>query len=206
MAKDISVFSRRHLLAGAISAAAAAALPAAARAGGAPEGLDPALLRRAIEALGRHASRVSNRSLIGIADYGLHSSRPRFFLYQPETGRAQAFRVAHGRGSDKAHTGMLQNFSDRPGSAASSEGAYLTGESYSGQHGLSRRLIGMEAENRSAFERAIVVHGAWYCEPALVAQTGKLGRSEGCFAFSAADVSVVLHRLGPGSLLYSSRT
>jgi hypothetical protein len=36
-------------------------------------------------------------------------------------------------------------------------------------------------------------------------QTGKLGRSEGCFAFSQTDVEQVLSRLPAGSLLYSSR-
>ena len=53
--------------------------------------------------------------------------------------------------------------------------------------------------------RAIVIHGAWYCEPQVLKQTGKLGRSEGCFAFSQSDVELVLERLGPGHLLYSGR-
>ena len=113
--------------------------------------------------------------------------------------------LCRGSGSDPAHSGFLQRFSAQPGSAASSAGAYLTGPAYVGQHGRSRRLIGLEPENSTAESRAIVIHGAWYCEPQVLKQTGKLGRSEGCFAFSQSDVELVLERLGPGHLLYSGR-
>ena len=145
------------------------------------------------------------RDVVAIADYSLHSAFPRFFLFAPESGQVTALRVSHGRGSDPAHSGYLQRFSAQPGSAASSAGAYLTGAAYIGQHGRSRRLIGLEPENSTAESRAIVIHGAWYCEPQVLKQTGKLGRSEGCFAFSQSDVELVLERFGPGYLLYSGR-
>ena len=32
--------------------------------------------------------------------------------------------------------------------------------------------------------RAIVIHNAWYAEADMIQLHGKLGRSEGCFAFS----------------------
>uniref|UniRef100_UPI0012E2D3C8 murein L,D-transpeptidase catalytic domain family protein n=1 Tax=Sandarakinorhabdus oryzae TaxID=2675220 RepID=UPI0012E2D3C8 len=165
----------------------------------------PRLLDGARAALAKHGSQISARDLVAIADYSLHSAFPRFFLYAPDSGAVTALRVAHGRGSDPAHTGYLQRFSPQPGSAASSAGAYLTGETYVGQHGRSRRLIGLDPENSTAQARAIVIHGAWYCEPGVLQQTGKLGRSEGCFAFSADDAALVLDRLGPGHLLYSGR-
>jgi hypothetical protein len=165
----------------------------------------PRLLERARAAFNRHGARLSQRNLVAIADYSLHSAFPRFFLLAPDSGEVTALRVAHGRGSDPAHSGYLQRFSAQPGSAASSEGAYLTGEAYVGQHGRSRRLIGLDPQNETAMARAIVIHGAWYCEPQMLRQTGKLGRSEGCFAFSAADVEHVLERLPQGSLLYAGR-
>lgn len=165
----------------------------------------PRLLERARSAFQQHGSHITAREVVAIADYSLHSAFPRFFLYAPETGKVTALRVSHGRGSDPAHSGFLQRFSAQPGSAASSEGAYLTGAAYVGQHGRSRRLIGLEPENSTAEARAIVIHGAWYCEPQVLQQTGKLGRSEGCFAFSQSDVELVLERLGPGHLLYSGR-
>lgn len=165
----------------------------------------PRLLERARAAFNRHGAQITHKSVLAIADYSLHSAFPRFFLYAPESGAVTALRVAHGRGSDPAHTGYLQRFSPQPGSAASSEGAYLAGPTYVGQHGRSRRLIGLEPQNETAMTRAIVIHGAWYCEPTVLKQTGKLGRSEGCFAFSQSDVELVLERLPQGSLLYSGR-
>jgi hypothetical protein len=194
--------SRRSLIIGAALAGPAllAGGPALAA-----TSLDPRLLDRARTAWHRHAARIASKDVVGIADYSLHSSKPRFFLFVPGSGAVTPMRVAHGRGSDPAHTGYLQRFSAQPGSAASSEGAYLAGPTYVGQHGRSRRLIGLDPENSTAEARAIVIHGAWYCEPGVLQQTGKLGRSEGCFAFSQTDVEQVLSRLPAGSLLYSSR-
>uniref|UniRef100_UPI0013DC639C murein L,D-transpeptidase catalytic domain family protein n=1 Tax=Sandarakinorhabdus rubra TaxID=2672568 RepID=UPI0013DC639C len=170
-----------------------------------PAAPHPRLLEQARAAFDRHAARLPHKDVVAIADYSLHSAAPRFFLFAPGSNQVTALRVAHGRGSDPAHTGFLRQFSARPGSAASSAGAYLTGPTYVGQHGRSRRLIGLDPENETAMARAIVIHGAWYCEPAVLQQTGKLGRSEGCFAFSGADVELVLARLPEGSLLYSGR-
>jgi hypothetical protein len=192
--------SRRAVLGGAAMAAAAPALAV-----NLPAGPTPRLLEAARAAFARHAARIVHGDFVAIADYSLHSASPRFFLYQPETGEVTALRVAHGRGSDPGHSGWLQRFSAQPGSAASSAGAYLTGAAYVGQHGRSRRLIGLDPENATAEARAIVIHGAWYCEPAVLQQTGKLGRSEGCFAFSGKDADLVLERLGPGRLLFSGR-
>lgn len=194
--------SRRSLIIGAALAGPAllAGGPALAA-----TSLDPRLLDRARTAWHRHAARIASKDVVGIADYSLHSSKPRFFLFVPGSGAVTPLRVAHGRGSDPAHTGYLQRFSAQLGSAASSEGAYLAGPTYVGQHGRSRRLIGLDPENSTAEARAIVIHGAWYCEPGVLQQTGKLGRSEGCFAFSQTDVEQVLSRLPAGSLLYSSR-
>ena len=197
--------TRRGLLKGAAMAAPALAAGSPALAATQLPTLNPRLLERARDAFTRHGARIRERSLVAIADYSLHSAQPRFYLFAPDSGEVTALRVSHGRGSDPAHTGFLRQFSPRPGSAASSEGAYLTGPTYVGQHGRSRRLIGLDPENATAEARAIVIHGAWYCEPGVLQQTGKLGRSEGCFAFSQNDVELVLARLPQGSLLYSGR-
>jgi hypothetical protein len=101
---------------------------------------------------------------------------------------------------------MLQGFSDLVGSAATSEGAYLTGDAYQGVHGPSRRLIGLDPTNAHAEERAIVIHSAWYANPDMIVRQGKLGRSDGCFAFGESDIALVLARLGRGRLLYAGRS
>jgi hypothetical protein len=164
-----------------------------------------AVVAAARAGLARVGGRVRYRDLVGVADFAKPSRLPRFHLVDPASGRVQTLLVAHGRGSDPSHTGWLQDFSNQPGSEATSQGDYLTGDYYSGAHGRSMRLHGLDATNCNAEERAIVIHSAWYVEPKLVASQGRLGCSEGCFAVSASDLPTVLNRLGPGHLLIATR-
>jgi hypothetical protein len=159
------------------------------------------------EGLDRHASAIRHTDIVGIADFAAPSRKPRFYLVNLAEGRATSHLVSHGRGSDPAHSGWVERFSNEFGSNASSPGAYLTGAYYSGKHGRSQRLIGLDPTNSNAEPRAIVIHGAWYVSDSMVRQHGKLGRSEGCFAFDETNGSLdeVLARLGPGRLLYAGR-
>jgi hypothetical protein len=188
-----------------------ASLPAIGRAlpqqglAAAAAGVNPVLVGRALEALARHNALIWSRDVIAIADFGLPSSAPRLHLVSILAGTTTSLRVTHGRGSDPDHTGLLQSFSDAVGSAATSEGAYLTGPTYTGVHGLSRRLTGLDPTNAHAEERAIVIHSAWYADATVLAQQGKLGRSDGCFAVSPADIALLLATLGEGRLLYAGR-
>jgi hypothetical protein len=188
-----------------------AGLPAIGRAAtqhglaAAATGVNPALVARALDAVARHHALIWSRDVVAIADFGLPSAMPRLHLVNILTGTTTSLRVAHGRGSDPEHTGMLQSFSDAVGSAATSEGAYLTGPTYTGVHGLSRRLMGLDPTNAHAEERAIVIHSAWYADAAVLPQQGKLGRSDGCFAVSPADIALLLATLGEGRLLYAGR-
>ena len=113
--------------------------------------------------------------------------------------------VALGRGSDPANTGWLERFSNRPGSNASSNGSFLTGDAYSGKHGHSRKLIGLDPENNEAESRAIVIHSASYVSREMAREQGRIGRSQGCFAVSQDDLAQVMARLGPGRLLFADK-
>ena len=168
-------------------------------------GVDPALLARARAAFDRHRPLLTHTDTVGIADFSRPSGEPRFFLLDTQTGRVTRHHVAHGRGSDPGHGGFLERFSNAPGSEATSKGAYLTGDFYYGKYGRSLRLRGLDPTNDNAEARAIVVHSAWYAEPDLVAAHGKLGRSEGCFAFGHTSHREMLARLGPGRLLYADK-
>jgi len=163
------------------------------------------LLNRALLALARHNRAIWSRDIVAIADFGLPSSAPRLHLIDILDGTTTSLLVTHGKGSDPDHTGMLQSFSDVIGSNATAEGAYLTGEAYSGIHGASRRLIGLDPTNAHAEQRAIVIHAAWYADPALLVSQGRLGRSDGCFVVGEQDIASVLSRLGQGRLLYAAR-
>ena len=102
-----------------------------------------------------------------------------FHFVNLENGTIRSFLVSHGRGSDPGHSGFLQQFSGIPGSEATSRGAYLTAEWYNGKYGTSIRLLGLDADNRTALERAIVMHPAKYAAASHIEKFGKLGRSEG---------------------------
>jgi hypothetical protein len=139
---------------------------------------------------------------MGVVDFAAPSRAPRFFLLDMASGRSSAVLVAHGRGSDPDHSGWVERFSNSPGSEASSAGAYLTADIYSGKHGRSRRLKGLDEENSNVESRAIVIHAAPYVGADIARSTGKLGRSEGCLAVAQADLDLVLDRLGAGRLIY----
>jgi hypothetical protein len=168
-------------------------------------GPSPLLLARAKSALQLHKSRVSNHQLLAVADFSKPSRDPRFYLVNLKSGQSTTFLVAHGKGSDPGHSGWVQSFSNLPGSEATSSGSYIVGEGYVGEHGPSRRLTGLDAQNDQAESRAIVIHPAWYVSQAIAAEQGKLGRSQGCFAFSQGDIGQILDRLAPGTLLYADK-
>lgn len=188
-------------------AAMAALTPARALAPGRifPAEKSSAVLEAARFALVRHGQQASARDLVGVADFGPASREPRFHIVDMANGRVTSFLVAHGKGSDPEHSGWLHRFSNEPGSSATSAGVYLTGGEYEGKHGRSMRLLGLDPTNSNAEARAVVIHGAWYVGPQIIAEHGKLGRSEGCLAFSEADLPRVLERLGPGRLIVANR-
>ena len=182
----------------------AAPVYAAPRVSAAPV-INPRLLARARAAFDRNRHMLRHTDVVAITDFSKASREPRFYLLNTVSGRVTEHLVSHGRGSDPDHSGWVERFSNAPGSYASSAGAYLTGDFYNGKYAHSLRLIGLEERNNNALARAIVVHGAWYAEPHVAAQYGKLGRSEGCFALSANGLREVSNRLGPGRFLYADK-
>ncbi len=167
-------------------------------------GIQPSLFQAALAARDRHSGQLQH-DRIGIADFGAPSSNPRFHLVNLHDGTTTSLLVAHGSGSDPVYSGWLQRFSNQPGSNATSEGAYATSDYYDGTHGRSQRLIGLDPTNNNAMDRAIVVHGAWYAEPEMVADYGKLGRSQGCFALPQAALGQVFDHLGEGRLIFAGK-
>lgn len=168
-------------------------------------GLKPDLLKRALAALDKHQASIPKRDTIAIADFSEASRAPRFHLVNLGDGQVSSYLVAHGKGSDPRHTGWLKSFSNAIGSEATSSGAYRTGDYYTGQHGRSMRLDGLDPTNNNAYDRAVVVHGAWYVSQDMVRQHGVLGRSQGCFAFEQDKLHAVMERLGQGRMIYADR-
>ena len=163
-----------------------------------------ALMARAMRAFNQRPGQFQ-RDVIGVVDFDAPSSTQRFHIVSLIDGRSTSYLVAHGRGSDPNHAGWLQRFSNDPGSEASSNGAFRTAPTYEGHHGLSRRVFGLDPTNSNAEPRAIVIHAASYVSLAILAATGKLGRSEGCFAVAPDKRDEVLARLGEGRLIYADK-
>ena len=163
------------------------------------------VLEIAKEQLERNRARVWRTDMVGVADFALPSSLPRFHFADLEKGQVRSFLVAHGKGSDPEHDGFLKIFSNVPNSLATSRGAFITYEWYKGKYGTSIRLGGVDQDNSNALERAIVLHPAWYANPDMLEKWGKLGRSDGCFAMGEADFNEALWHLSGGRLIYADK-
>ncbi|MFN3958620.1 MAG: murein L,D-transpeptidase catalytic domain-containing protein [Parvularculaceae bacterium] len=201
MSLELRVDRRNFLKAGAIAAAASLAPTISAARG--PD--KQRLLAIAKAVLKEKEGEVAHRDVVALADFSAPSWIPRFHLVDLSKGEASSLLTAHGRGSDPGHTGWVKSFSNELGSNASSDGAYVTGVHYDGKYGRAIRLAGLDPENSNAERRAIVIHQAWYVSEAMIAQHGKLGRSEGCFALSEQGLQAALAALGPGRLLFAGK-
>lgn len=196
-------FNRRNFLGSAmLGTAALGVAPAAATVVALRS---PDLLAKARAALARHRAHIVHTDVIAIADFTLASRQPRFHLVNIASGQTTSLLVAHGRGSDPANIGFVERFSNQPGSYATSNGSYVTGDVYVGKHGRSRRLVGLDPENDQALPRAIVIHAAPYVTHEMAKTQGRVGRSQGCFTVTQLDLEMVLERLGPGRLLFAGK-
>lgn len=193
--------SRRRLVQGALGLAGAALLAAPALAEPRPR----TLIATAKAGLDRVGAQIACQDVVGVADFSPASRERRLHLVDLASGRIESLLVAHGRGSDPQRTGWLHRFSNDMEADCTSEGAYVTGDYYFGEHGQAMSLKGLDPSNNNAEARRVVVHQAWYVSPEIVREQGMLGRSEGCFAVSLADLPLVLDRLGPGRLLIATR-
>ncbi len=197
------MLTRRTFIQASAAAGFLAGAPVAASA--ASPRLNAELLDRARLALHSNRRKIRNVDVFAFVDFTKPSREERLYLVDTESGAVTSYQVAHGRGSDPEHCGYVDRFSNDVGSAASSAGAYVTGDFYQGKYGRSLRLQGLDHTNSNAAARGIVIHAAPYAEPEMVERMGKLGRSEGCFALSQLSLFLVLARLGPSRMLYCDK-
>lgn len=166
------------------------------------------LLARALSAYRDAASAGLVRNpLLTVVDYALPSSQRRLWVIDPETQHVRFHEfVAHGRGSsDDRDPDRAVRFGNQPASHRSSLGTFLTGPTYTGQHGHSLELSGLEpGVNDRAFERRIVIHPADYVSPAFrAASGGRVGRSFGCPALDPRVARAVIDEIRGGSVIYA---
>lgn len=146
--------------------------------------------------LGIDAKRLS------VIDYSRPSTEPRMWVFDVAR-QTLLFEewVAHGRNSGSNQT---EHFSNRDGSFMSSLGAFTARETYMGGNGYSLRLEGLEPGfNDHARDRAIVIHGAPYVNPAIARLQGRLGRSLGCPAVRLSVARPLIDSLRGGAMVFA---
>lgn len=145
--------------------------------------------------------KLQNDSIVSIVDFSLPSTEKRLFVIDLNNKKILFNTlVSHGRNSGENNA---TSFSNRPNSFKSSLGFYITGQTYSGKHGLSLRLIGEERGiNDNAERRGIVMHSADYVNDEWARGTGRIGRSEGCPAIPEEVSDEVIGTISNGSCLF----
>lgn len=144
---------------------------------------------------------IKNRDIITIIDFSKPSSEERFFVIDLKN-RKLVFKtlVAHGKNSGDIYAG---HFSNTEGSLESCPGFFITAETYSGKHGYSLRLDGLEKGiNDNARSREIVIHGADYVSKDFVEKYGRIGRSWGCPALPSDLSKKIIDTISNGTCLF----
>ena len=117
--------------------------------------------------------------VLTVIDYTKPSTERRLWVFDIAHTRVLFEELtAHGKNSGD---NQAVRFSNAPNSLMTSLGAFLTGDTYIGKHGLSLRLKGLEkGVNDNSMERAIVIHAAAYISDVIARSKGRIGRSWGC--------------------------
>lgn len=145
--------------------------------------------------------KIMNSQYLSIADFSKSSNEKRYYLIDMYQRKVVINDwVAHGRNSGYE---FATQFSNVPNSNMSSLGFFKVAESYTGKHGLSLRMDGLEYRfNGNARKRAIVIHGANYVSEDFVKQNGRMGRSLGCPAFRYALMPDLVPKIKNGTCFY----
>jgi hypothetical protein len=215
--------SRRPEVASEVAAVPAAAAPVAEAAPADPAEValntlaghvtrmsDPEALRTAFKAYYNYKAANPGRvrkPYLYFVDMGLSNGTRRGYVFDMETLTLVEgpFTVAHGRGSSRVRNEVPKQFSNRPGSKATSLGLYLAQETYTfgGKSGgrayrsVGLRMKGESGEfNNAARRRGVVAHGAPYVT------AGEAGRSEGCPAMEQHRARKLLPMISNGGVVF----
>jgi hypothetical protein len=158
--------------------------------------IPPRPLELALSYYDRLKGELKRPEYLGVINYHEYSHNPRLFVIDMKSGAVEKMLVAHGEGSDPKDTGYATIFSNTVDSHMSSLGAFITAETYTGKNGLSLRIDGIEKSNSKLRERAVVIHGSDYANPAF----DPIGMSWGCPAVSRSEYKGLINRVKSGVL------
>lgn len=141
------------------------------------------------------------KPVLTVIDYSLPSNKQRMWVFDVRNERLlYNTYVAHGKNSGV----VAQHFSNRESSKQSSLGTYITKDTYIGHKGYSLNLQGLEhGFNDNAYNRRVVIHGAWYVEPDFIRKAGRAGLSWGCPAIAQTLAKPVINTIKNGSVIFA---
>jgi len=144
---------------------------------------------------------ISRSAYLTICDFSQSSRQKRLYIIDVEnTELLINTYVAHGKNSGAEYA---SSFSNTPESLQSSLGFYITANTYTGAHGLSLRVKGVDpGYNDKALERSIVIHGAAYVDAARARAGIMMGRSWGCPAVPAKESTTIIETIKNGTCLF----
>lgn len=142
------------------------------------------------------------KPMLTVIDYSLPSNKQRMWIFDLKQEKLlYNTYVAHGKNSGMD---VPKHFSNQPSSKATSLGTYVTRDTYYGSKGLSLNLKGLEhGFNDNAYNRRVVIHGAWYVEPSFIKNTGRAGRSWGCPSVAKTLARPIIDTLKGGSVIFA---
>jgi hypothetical protein len=142
-----------------------------------------------------------SKNVLTLIDFSMSSNSKRLWVIDLTTNTIlYNSLVAHGRNTGNE---FATSFSNIAQSFKSSLGFYSTGETYSGKHGKSLKLDGLEKGiNSNARQRAIVIHGAKYVSNSFIQNNSRLGRSLGCPALPVELSDEIIQTIKDNSCLF----
>ena len=142
-----------------------------------------------------------SKNILTLIDFSMSSNSKRLWVIDLTTNTIlYNSLVAHGRNTGDE---FANSFSNAAQSFKSSLGFYATGEIYSGKHGKSLRLDGLEKGiNSNARQRAVVIHGAEYVSNSFIQNHERLGRSLGCPAIPVELTDKIIQTIKDKSCLF----
>ncbi len=144
----------------------------------------------------------SQKKIMALADYSLSSRVKRFWVIDLKAKKVLVQSLlAHGQGSGEDYACTFSNIEH---SHQTSLGFFVTGATYTGKHGHSLYLKGLDTGfNNAAEQRAIVMHGADYVSEAFIAKEGRLGRSWGCPALPINIATTTIELIKEGVCFFA---
>jgi hypothetical protein len=165
--------------------------------------LNPKVLQLALTAY-NNANKRGNvkKPVLTVIDYSMPSNKQRMWVFDVRKERLlYNTYVAHGRNSGP---NIPKHFSNKGSSKQSSLGTYITTNTYIGHKGYSLNLKGLDKGfNDNAYNRRVVMHGAWYMEPSFIRRAGRAGLSWGCPAISQTMAKPVINAIKNGSVIFA---